>query len=102
MNKDDVNAAKKFTEIGEAYEILGDEEKRKSYDMFGHSAPGAGPRAGASYNPFTQNQAEEIFKQFFRNFGGDFGGNSRFDFGVEFGDQSQPSQPQVRKLAKCM
>tara|TARA_R110002050_G_scaffold201166_1_gene336369 strand:+ start:566 stop:778 length:213 start_codon:yes stop_codon:yes gene_type:complete len=31
----DVDAEKKFKEIGEAYQILGDEEKRKFYDQHG-------------------------------------------------------------------
>ena len=82
MNKDDKDAARKFTEIGEAYEVLGDEDKRKHYDMFGHSTYAsqgrAGPGAGA--HPFTQMRAEEIFKEFFRSFGGDFG-NLGFNFG---------------------
>ena len=35
-NPDNPEAEKKFKEISEAYGVLSDEEKRKSYDMFGH------------------------------------------------------------------
>ena len=107
MNKDDKGAAKKFTEIGEAYEVLGDEEKRKHYDMFGQSAYAQQGRArqGGGAHPFTQMRAEEIFKEFFRSFGGGGSGsdfsNLQFDFGSggnPFGYTATPQEVSVRKL----
>lgn len=108
MNKDDKDAAKKFTEIGEAYEVLGDEEKRKQYDMFGQSAYAQQGRAGqgAGAHPFTQMRAEEIFKEFFRSFGGGGGGdfgNLQFEFGSgrggdPFGHAATPQEVRIRKL----
>ena len=102
MNKDDKDAAKKFTEIGEAYEVLGDEEKRRQYDMFGQSAYAQHGRArpGAGAHPFTQMRAEEIFKEFFRSFGGDVG-NLGFDFGSAhsgdpFGHTVAPQEVRMR------
>lgn len=55
-------AAEKFKEISEAYQILSDANKRKTYDQFGHAAfgPGAGGFGGAGnpfgegFNPFGQ------------------------------------------------
>jgi DnaJ-class molecular chaperone len=34
-NKGNKDSEEKFKEIGEAYSILSDKEKRKQYDMFG-------------------------------------------------------------------
>src|SRR5205085_12214711 len=37
-NPDDQHAEEKFKEIGEAYDVLIDAEKRAAYDRFGHAA----------------------------------------------------------------
>ncbi len=37
VNKDDPNAAEKFKEISEAYEVLSDANKRAQYDQFGYT-----------------------------------------------------------------
>jgi molecular chaperone DnaJ len=49
-NKGDKKAEAKFKEINEAYQILGDKEKKKNYDQFG-SAEG-NPFGWANGNPF--------------------------------------------------
>ncbi|CCH41019.1 Chaperone protein [Wickerhamomyces ciferrii] len=50
-NPGDEDAHHKFIEVGEAYEVLGDESKRKLYDQYGHEGvkQGGNPRGG---NPF--------------------------------------------------
>lgn len=58
------DAAKRFAELQEAYEVLSDEQKRDQYNRFGHADPRvAGPSSheGASHRWSTsQNAASEI------------------------------------------
>ncbi len=48
MNKGDKKSEEKFKDVGEAYEVLGDAEKRKKYDMFGNQTNFSG---GANFDP---------------------------------------------------
>src|ERR1700742_3246782 len=50
VNKNNKQAEEKFKEAQEAYDVLSDEHKRKSYDQFGHAGVGAGggPAGGAN------------------------------------------------------
>ena len=70
-NPDDPSAEDKFKELGEAYEILMDDQKRAAYDRYGHGAfsQGTGPSAsGAGADPF------DIFRDVFGGGGGGGGG----------------------------
>ena len=40
-NPGDKTAEDKFKEIGEAYDVLSDEQKRAAYDRYGHASPSA-------------------------------------------------------------
>lgn len=52
-NAGNAEAEKKFKEVTEAYDVLGNKEKRKMYDQFGHAAfdqsAGGGAGAGAGF-----------------------------------------------------
>ena len=68
-NPDDAVAHERFKEASEAYAVLSDPDRRRSYDLFGHSAVGSGPAVDFSDMPFA-----DIFDTFF---GGGFGARSR-------------------------
>ena len=46
LNKDNEEAAQKFKEINEAYQVLSDEQKRAQYDQVGHDAYTQGAQGG--------------------------------------------------------
>lgn len=48
VNKGDNKAEAKFKDVGEAYEVLGDADKRKKYDMFGSQTNFSG---GSNFDP---------------------------------------------------
>jgi len=66
-NPDDPHAEEKFKELGEAYDVLMDPDKRSAYDRFGHAAfaQGTGARGGF-HDPF------DIFREVFGGGGGIF------------------------------
>ena len=47
VNREDPEAGRRFKEIQQAYDVLGDTAKRKRYDQFGHSLEEGGPPPGA-------------------------------------------------------
>ncbi|KAL5964754.1 hypothetical protein TSMEX_007465 [Taenia solium] len=68
MNKSDKSAAQKFAEVSEAYEVLGDEEKRRSYDSFGGTSPGGFSSSAGGFENFTSRfDPEELFRRIFRD-----------------------------------
>lgn len=84
----------KFKEVTKAYEVLGNEEKRKTYDQYGHAAfeQGAGQGGpfggqGGQYGPFSYTYSTNGGQGF------DFGGFSDpFDIFEQFfgGGQARP------------
>src|SRR6266487_6908315 len=83
-NPGDKTAEDQFKELGEAYEVLCDPQKRAAYDAYGHAAfdrrAAGGFARGGFHDPF------DVFREV-------FGGGSIFEdlFG---GGRSDPTQPQ--------
>ncbi len=71
-NPDNPQAEVEFKACAEAYEVLGDDEKRRLYDQHGH----AGLR-GNPHHDFRSMHVEEIFSMFNDIFGGGMGGGRR-------------------------
>ena len=68
-NPGDKDAEAKFKQAAEAYEVLGNTDKRAKYDQFGHAAfEGAGGFGSGGMN------MDDIFSQFGDIFGSAFGG----------------------------
>jgi molecular chaperone DnaJ len=73
VNKSE-DAADKFKEINEAYEVLSNEQKRAMYDRFGHNMPGG---AGMGFDPFDFAGGDPFSTIFDTFFGGGMGGRSQ-------------------------
>ena len=86
------DAAAKFAEVQEAYDILSDEQKRGRYDQFGHAgvrsgadaAAGAGFGGGGAQGSWQQVDPE-TFQSIFENFGDLFGAGGRGGAGARGG-----------------
>lgn len=79
LNKEP-GAEEKFKEIGEAYAILSDPQKRRQYDQFGHAAFQNGGGASGGFSGFDMGDInlDDILSDLF---GGGFSGFSGFNRG---------------------
>src|SRR6516225_10402191 len=75
VNRHGPNAEEKFKEAAEAYEVLGDADRRATYDRYGHDGLRSG---GYAPNFESFGSVADIFEAFFgSSFGSAFGGGGR-------------------------
>ena len=117
-NPGDHAAEEKFKELGEAYDVLGDPQRRAAYDQYGHAAFDPRQRAGRGggggfHDPF------DIFREVFGGSGGSIfesffggGGNSsgpqrgddlRYDLEITLEEAAMGCEKEisVSKLDRC-
>lgn len=114
LHPDDPKAKAKFQALNEAYDVIGDPEKRKKYDQYGEQwrmadqmgdgfsrgQGGGSPFDGFDFSSFTKGGGGGGFSSFFESLfgmGGRSGGSSPFDgstFGG-FGRQQNPMESQA-------
>ena len=71
------NAAEKFKECQEAYAVLSDENKRRQYDQFGHSAFTNSNGGFSGFDGFDFSDYGDIMEEVLRNFGFETGSSRR-------------------------
>jgi molecular chaperone DnaJ len=117
-NPDDPAAEERFKEASEAYAILSDPDKRRSYDRFGHAGVGAGAPGGfqdfGDLGSFTE-LFEDLFGDLFgggrraggrRRGRGQRGADLRYNLEIELTDvvsglEQQLSIPKMRPCKTC-
>ena len=74
LHPGDKEAEAKFKEVGEAYEVLSNAEKRSKYDQYGHAAFDPSMGGGAGFGGFSGFGGDFDFGDIFSSF---FGGGGR-------------------------
>jgi molecular chaperone DnaJ len=118
-NPDDPEAEDRFKEASEAYAILSDPEKRRSYDRFGHAGVGGGAPGGGGFQDFGDlggftDLFDDLFGDLFggrragarRRGRGQRGADLRYNLEIELSDvlrgfESKVKIPKMRACETC-
>lgn len=114
-NPGDKAAEERFKEASEAYQVLGDADKRAAYDRYGHAGVSGGGAGGFGGGPFAGGvDIGDIFGEMFGdvfNMGGSRSGGSRqqrgddlrFDMAINFEDAifGTESEIRIRRMESC-
>src|SRR3954471_19333084 len=114
-NPDDPHSEEKFKELGEAYDVLIDPDKRSAYDRFGHAAfaQSSGGFGGGFHDPFDNFRevfggGGGIFETFFgggsaSSEDGQRGSDLRYDMQITLEEAAFGAEKEieVRKLDTC-
>lgn len=121
-NPGNAEAEEKFKELGAAYDVLMDEQKRAAYDRYGHAAfsqgGGMGSQGGGFHDPFdlfrevfsgaAGGGGGGIFDQFFGGGGGSADGRQRgsdlrYDLQITLEEAASGCEKEIeiRKLDHC-
>ncbi|MBQ8712064.1 MAG: J domain-containing protein [Prevotella sp.] len=108
LHPDDPKAKAKFQALNEAYDVIGDPEKRKKYDQYGEQwrqadqmgggfggfggQGGGSPFDGFDFSKFTQGGGSGGFSSFFESLFGHGGGGSSFGGSSPFGGFGRQQQ----------
>lgn len=91
-NKGDEEAARKFKQASEAYDVLRDPQKRQRYDQFGHAGVSGNGGFGGGAD-FENVSFDDIFSRFSDIFGGDIFGGDPFGAGGQSRRRGKTGRP---------